>query len=77
MVWTTIDLWQGYYTATWTCTNGKTVTWYANEHCMVLLGHDATKVYVADPTHGDIRSYDRELFKTRYKELFSQAVVIQ
>lgn len=77
LVWTTIDLWQGYYTATWTCTNGKTVTWYANEHCMVLLGHDATKVYVADPTHGDIRSYNRELFKTRYKELFSQAVVIQ
>lgn len=77
LVWTTIDLWKGYYTATWTCTNGKTVTWYANEHCMVLLGHDATKVYVADPTHGDIRSYDRELFKTRYKELFSQAVVIQ
>lgn len=76
MVWTTIDLAQGYYTATWTATNNKTVTWYANEHCMVLVGRIGNTVYTADPTRGNIASYDKDLFEKRYKELFSQAVVI-
>ena len=76
IIWTTIDLAQGYYTATWECTNGNTVTWYANEHCMVLVGRNGNTVYTADPTRGNIASYDKTLFEKRYKELFSQAVVI-
>ena len=31
----------------------------------------------ADPTSGTIAAYNKDLFRTRYKELFSQAVVIQ
>ena len=76
LVWTTIDLREGYYTASWEA-NGKTVTWYANEHCMVLLGQSGSRVYTADPTTGKIVSYDKDLFRTRYQELFSQSVVIQ
>ena len=76
MVWTTYQLWPGYYTDTWTANNGKTVTWYRNEHCMVLLGHTDTVVYLADPTYGKIMSYDKALFALRYEELFRQAVVI-
>ena len=77
IIWTTIDLNPGYYSATWTCTNGKTVTWYANEHCMVLVGHSGEKVFVCDPTYGTLTGYDAELFKTRYNELFKQAVIIK
>lgn len=79
IIWATIQLVPGYYTATWTCTNGETVTWYANEHCMVLLGHDdsAGTVFAADPDQGKIMEYDSKLFETRYEELFRQAVVIR
>ncbi len=76
LVWTTINLAQGYYTASWEA-NGKTVTWYACEHCMVLLGQVGDLVYTGDPTNGNITAYDKELFRKRYKELFSQSVVIQ
>ena len=79
MVWATLNLVPGYYTATWEATNGETVTWYANEHCMVLVGHDdsAGTVFAADPDQGKIMEYDSQLFETRYKELFSQSVVIR
>ena len=77
IIWTTMDLNPGYYSATWTCTNGKTVTWYANEHCMVLVGHSGEKVFVCDPTYGTLTGYDAALFKTRYNELFKQAVIIK
>lgn len=78
MVWTTIGLIPGFYTATWTADNGETVTWYANEHCMVLVGHndESSSIFAADPDKGKIVEYDRELFKTRFHELFEQAVVI-
>lgn len=76
IIWTTIDLVPGHYTDTWTATNGKTVTWYTNEHCMVLLGHTDEVVYAADPTYGTIVTYDKALFNQRYEELFRQAVVI-
>ncbi len=77
LVWTTLDLLPGYYTSSWVADNGETVTWYTNEHCMVLLGDGGSTVYVADPTRGNIAAYDKDLFRTRYQELFSQAVVIQ
>lgn len=76
MVWVTINMVQGYYTDSWYA-NGKKLTWYANEHCMVLLGYEGNVVYMSDPTSGTITTYDKELFKTRYKELFKQAVVVR
>ena len=79
ILWATINLVPGYYTATWTATNGNTVTWYANEHCMVLVGHDdsAGTVFAADPDQGKVMEYDSQLFEKRYEELFRQAVVIR
>lgn len=77
LVWATMDMRQGYYSQSWTASNGKKVTWYANEHCLTLLGSSGSTVYLADPMYGTVKSYDKSLFKTRYQELFSQAVVIQ
>ena len=77
IVWATMDMSQGYYSQSWTASNGNRVTWYAGEHCLVLLGGNKDVVYAADPTYGAIKTYNRSLFKKRYQELFSQAVVIQ
>ena len=75
LVWCTIDLKPGHYTATWNI-DGKNITWYASEHCMVLLGQEGDHVYTADPTTGTIETYPKKLMETRYKELFEQAVII-
>ena len=75
LVWCTIDLKPGHYTATWNI-DGKNITWYASEHCMVLLGQEGDHVYTSDPTTGTIETYPKKLMETRYKELFEQAVII-
>ena len=75
IVWCTIDLKPGHYTTTWNI-DGKDITWYASEHCMVLLGQGGNYVYAADPTTGTIETYSKNLMETRYKELFEQAVII-
>lgn len=76
MVWGTVDCKEGSYTVSWTI-NGKTVKWYAPEHCMVLVGHDDNNVWVADPMHGDVRSYKKTTFSDRYDKLGKQAVIIE
>lgn len=77
MVWGTYQLKQGYYTVSWTADNGKKITWYAGEHVMIILGRKGDQIIVGDPGYGAVKSYDMELFKKRYEEIYSQAVVIQ
>lgn len=78
IVWGTLDCREGRYTATWNV-NGKELRWFYPEHCMVLVGYDNEKslVWVNDPIHGDVRSYDMNIFESRYNSLFKQAVIIQ
>lgn len=76
IVWGTLDCEEGHYSVTWEV-DGKELTWFTPEHCMVLVGYSDYQVWVADPVHGDIRVYDRELFRVRYESLQQQAVVIQ
>ena len=75
IVWGTLDCRKGHYSVTWHV-NGKDLTWFTPEHCMVLVGYDDSTIWVADPSHGDIRSYDRATFKDRYNSLQKQAVII-
>lgn len=76
IVWGTQDCAEGHYSVTWNV-NGVDLTWYSPEHCMVLVGYEEGLVWVADPIYGDVRNYDREIFKSRYEELYRQAVVVQ
>lgn len=76
IVWGTVDNREGRYTTTWKV-DGQDLKWYSPEHCMVLVGYDNDKVWVADPMHGDVRSYKKSTFKDRYNSLKKQAVVIQ
>lgn len=76
MTWCTYKLQEGHFSVTWNV-DGKKLTWYTPEHCMVLLGKDEGFVYMADPAYGEVKKYDRELFEERYEELFRQAVVIK
>lgn len=77
ILWTTVDLIPTYDGRIWKI-NSTTLTWPANEHCMVLTGYDLEKkvVYVCDPLKGNV-SYDMNLFKDRYDQLGKQAIIIK
>ncbi len=76
IVWGTQDCQQGRYTVTWNV-DGKDLTWFSPEHCMVLAGYSDSSVWVADPIYGEIKQYDINVFKSCYDSLYKQAVVIQ
>ena len=57
--------------------DGRNMTWYSPEHCMVLVTCYADRVVLADPLWGRFVTYDRNLFDKRYRSLHRQAVVIR
>jgi uncharacterized protein YvpB len=77
IIWATANLVEPVYTSRWVI-DGEEFTWKANQHCLVLTGYDLDEniVYVADPLRGNV-SYDLELFKTRYEQMYKQAIVIK
>lgn len=56
---------------------GNTVSWFGNEHCLLLTGYNTEEnlVYVNDPLRGQI-SYDMKIFEKRFNELDRNAVII-
>lgn len=75
IVWGTQDCREGYYSVTWNV-DGKDLTWFTPEHCMVLVSMDDNTVQVADPIYGSLISYDRAVFESCYDSLFQQAVAV-
>ncbi len=76
IIWGTLDCEEGYYSVTWNV-DGQDLTWITPEHCMVLVGYDQQSVWVADPIYGEVVSYDKAIFESRYDTLLKQAVVIK
>ena len=74
MVWETINMLESYPSSKWTIDN-KEIQWYANFHCMVLIGWTEDTYIMADPLKG-IVEYDKDVVLQRYNELGKQAIVI-
>ncbi len=76
IVWGTTNLVASKVTAEWEI-NGELIQWQGNEHCMVLMGYNATRetVIVADPLRG-IVEFDMVKFYKRYAEQHYNAVII-
>ena len=57
--------------------DGEYLIWKTNLHCMVLSGYDTRKntVIVSDPMRG-IKEYDMDAFVKRFKQFYSQAVIL-
>ena len=86
MVWATTDMDEPYVFDSWVVDYvdenaeaelGDTVDWYMHEHCLVLIGYDEDEYYFADSTHGTISHFDKELVAERYKQMFSQCIVVK
>ncbi len=86
MVWATTYMLEPYVKAEWTIDYvdenaeseiGDTEQWFQNEHCLVLIGFDKENYYFCDSVYGKVTAYEKELVKTRYAQLFSQAIVVK
>lgn len=75
MVWTSLYCDGGFYTDT-RIIDGEELTWYANEHCMVLLDINDGTITAADPYNGLIMHYGFDNFWADYAELGMQAVIL-
>lgn len=77
IVWATINMAEPKYYSQWKLSDG-TYSWIGREHCLVITGYNKNKnsVYVMDPLKGNVK-YDAVLLKTRYEQMFMQAVVIK
>lgn len=83
IVWATIDMQPSVKGKTWNLvgTKDKTFTWISKEHCLLLVGYDNNYYYFNDPQQSlkdinQVVAFDRKIVEKRYKELGSQAVVI-
>ncbi len=78
IVWATAYLNQNPGFSTEWIVDGEYMVWKGNLHCMVLAGYDTLKgtVVVSDPMRG-IEEYDMELFIKRFKQFYSQAVIVE
>lgn len=76
IVWATMGMRPMYGGDTWTvASTGRTFTWPAREHCLVLTGYDANFYYFCDPEAADGEvAYERAVCETRYRELGRQAI---
>lgn len=75
IIWGTLDCQESEPTVVWEV-DGEELQWIYPEHCMVLAGYGSDTVWVCDPMSGELREYDKELFRAGYNALFQQAVVI-
>jgi len=76
IVWGTTNLVESKVTQEWEV-NGEIIKWQGYEHCTVLMGYNKTRgtVIVADPLRG-IVEFDMDKYYQRYKEQYSNAVII-
>lgn len=76
IVWGTTNLVESKVTEEWNI-DGEIIQWRGYEHCTVLMGYNKTRgtVIVADPLRG-IVEFDMETYYQRYKEQYSNAVII-
>ncbi|MCM1524592.1 MAG: C39 family peptidase [Ruminococcus sp.] len=76
--WATDGMIEPEYYETWyDNATGEKLDWYLNEHCFVLAGFNisASTVTLNDPMKGII-DYNIDKFEVRFKQMYSQAIVI-
>ena len=73
-----IDMKEAYPSASWTnVADGSTVSWLANEHCLVLVGYDRDSYYCNDPYESrGLVAIPREQLESRFKALGCQALAV-
>lgn len=76
LVWVTIGMVETYPGQQWYFEDGTLFSWPVNEHCMMLVGYDATHYYFNDPYTGKLKKYPHWICEDRYTALGEQAIVV-
>ena len=75
--WGTIDMAPPYQGKTWTY-NGKSITWIAPLHCLLLVGYDDNNYIFNDPLKTNAPTYySKESVELAYNGISKQAMVIK
>lgn len=78
ILWASIDMQPLKETYTWyDKETKKTLTWKSPMHCLLLTGYDQDYYYFNDPMRQKNMSYKKADVEKVYKDLYSQAVVIE
>ena len=77
LVWVTMEMTPVEEGVEWFLPSGKHFVWPAGEHCMVLIGYDSDNYFLIDPETGAVRSWEKALVETRYKEMGKQALAVK
>lgn len=80
VIWATVNMKDVTNTLTWTDSEGASITWKSNEHCLVLIGYDKDKdtAIFSDPLDpkGTVE-YPRSVAEKAYDQMGKQALVIR
>ncbi len=76
LIWATMGMKESYDGNKWTLDDGRTFTWIAGEHCLVLVGYNDDYYFLNDPMSGSTVAYKKSIVQRRFSELGSQAVII-
>ena len=86
MIWATTNMDEPYVFSTWTVNYvdenaktklGDTFSWYAHEHCLVLIGYDENEYYFDDSAAGAVSHFKKDLVNERYQQLGAQSIVVK
>lgn len=77
IVWASIGMSQISDGRSWILPDGTTFAWPNNEHCLLLVGYDASKYYFNDPYTGRVIGYTRSVVEQRYERLGKQSLVVK
>ena len=74
--WGTINMKSPHASSSWVY-NGKTITWIAPLHCLLLVGYDDNNYIFNDPlTTRALTYYNKESVEAAYNGVYKQAIVI-
>lgn len=77
IVWCTVDMADPYINISPRIENSSdSFTWISPNHCMVLVGYDATGYYFNDPMTGECRKFGKTASQIAFSANNSQSVVI-
>jgi uncharacterized protein YvpB len=79
MCWATMDMVPSEYRRSWyDNATGEKLDWYIKEHALILCGYDRElNIVIVNCSLNGIRGYDMDLFETRFREMYSQAVFLK
>lgn len=78
LIWATMNMTAPYNGRSWViASTGKTFTWPAREHCLVLVGYDANGYWLNDPYQGNgVVYWNKSTVDLRYRQLGQRSVAV-